>query len=68
MEWINAQEKLPEKEGRYLILRTFAQPCTSLDSIVREHIPFVSTFRFGKGWTSALEDDVITHWMEIPPL
>jgi hypothetical protein len=58
----------PEKDGRYLILRTFSHPCILNDSIVRKNIPFVGNYRKEKGWTKLIDEGVITHWMEIPPL
>ena len=68
MIWVNVKEKLPEEDGRYLILTTFIYPCRSNDEIVRENIPFVSNYRKIKGWMSQHGDFEITHWMEIPKL
>jgi len=65
--WKNAKENPPKKKGRYLILTTFIRPCISNDSIVREHVPFVSNFIPEKGWMSKCDEHEITHWTEIPP-
>lgn len=66
MEWISIKERMPENEGRYLILSTFHEPCISNDKIVRKHIPFVSNYTIDKGWMSRIPAYDITHWMEIP--
>lgn len=68
MLWIDAKKNPPKKKGRYLIMTTFMNPCISNDCIVREHVPFVSNFIPEKGWMSKIEEQDITHWMEIPPL
>lgn len=66
-EWISVRDRLPE-DGRYLVLETFMKPCISNDSIVREHVPFVSNYRKEKGWMLDFKESTITHWMPIPQL
>lgn len=65
MSWISVNTP-PEKRGRYLIITTFVNPCKCLDSIVREHVPFVSNYTPEEGWRSKSGEHTITHWMEIP--
>lgn len=66
--WIDAKTNPPEKTGRYLIMTTFMNPCVCNGAIVREHVPFVSNYHLDKGWMSSIEEQDITHWMEIPSL
>ena len=66
MKWIDAQVNQPTKDGRYLILATFSNPCISNNSIVRENVPFVSNFTTKKGWMSIISEQTVTYWMEIP--
>lgn len=51
MEWINAKERLPEKDGRYLVVESHWRSNTWIG---------VSPMRNGKF------DLPITHWMELP--
>jgi len=65
-DWISVDDKLPEEDGRYLVLETFMEPCISNDSIVRAHVPFVSNYRKEKGWMLDFSESKITHWATIP--
>lgn len=66
-KWISVKDKLPEKTGRYLALVTFRQPVIVNDSITRERVPFATNFKVKSGWTVQIDDQEVTHWMEIPP-
>lgn len=66
--WNKTSERLPEEKGRYLIMTTFKKPVFSLGKETRENVPFVSTYTPEKGWLSAIKEQEVTHWMEIPPL
>lgn len=64
--WIDVNERLPEKTGRYLTLVTFKNLCICNDAIVRKHMPFAGNFNIKEGWMSKIEEQEVTHWMEIP--
>ena len=56
-EWISVKERLPEQEGRYLILYRH-----------KDFGPlkvFISDYVEGK-WNTVLERIEITHWMPFP--
>ena len=66
MKWINVNDRLPEKVGRYLVLQTFFEPMSCNNSIVRKHVPFCSNFTLEKGWMNQSKMGKITHWMTSP--
>jgi hypothetical protein len=65
-KWISVKDRLPEKDGRYLVLQTFVEPLISNYSIVRKNVPFVSNFTMEKGWMIAIDLAEIRYWMNIP--
>lgn len=61
MKWISIKEKLPKKQGKYIV------------SVVNltGHIPlqdniFIANFMFDEWLFEGWEDNVVTHWMELP--
>lgn len=66
--WISIKEKLPEKTGRYLVLMSFEDPVICNEKKVRKNIPFVTNYRFPRGWMIETSDGKVTHWREIPDL
>ena len=61
MKWISVEEKLPKKDGKYLV---HTKNLTGY-SPLKENV-FIAEFYYDdwnfKGW----EDNSVTHWMKLP--
>lgn len=61
MKWISIKEKLPKKQGKYIVSVVNLTGRNPLQDNI-----FIANFMFDEWLFEGWEDNVVTYWMELP--
>lgn len=63
-EWISVKDKLPDKEGIYLVVK-FSPITEEYDYDLELYKEYANCFAW---WKKLGDDTIVTHWLPIPEL